>query len=223
MELLGTALAPILIFAIYFYYRDKYEKEPVSLLLKTLLLGVLISIPVILLEKYLENFISIAGDDSYLKAGFSAFIVASFSEELFKLLAVYWLIWKNPNFNELFDGIVYCVYVSLGFAAIENVIYVYNGGASVALLRAFTAVPAHTLFGVAMGYNFGLAKFNKDRRVFYLVFSFIIPFILHGIYDFILMSNDGLLLLGFIPYMIYLWSRSKKRINELSDASIFMD
>ncbi|NBU98739.1 MAG: protease PrsW, partial [Spirochaetia bacterium] len=210
-------------FAIYFYYRDKYEKEPVSLLLKTLLLGVLISIPVILLEKYLENFISIAGDDSYLKAGFSAFIVASFSEELFKLLAVYWLIWKNSNFNELFDGIVYCVYVSLGFAAIENVIYVYNGGASVALLRAFTAVPAHTLFGVAMGYNFGLAKFNKDRRVFYLVFSFIIPFILHGIYDFILMSNDGLLLLGFIPYMIYLWSRSKKRINELSDASIFMD
>jgi protease PrsW len=223
MELLIAALAPILIFAIYFYYRDKYEKEPVSLLLKTLLLGIFIALPVILLEKYLENFISIAGDDSYLKAGFSAFIVASFSEELFKLLAVYWLIWKNPNFNELFDGIVYCVYVSLGFAAIENVIYVYSGGTSVALLRAFTAVPAHTLFGVAMGYNFGLAKFNKNKKGFYLVFSFIIPFILHGIYDFILMSNDGLLLLGFIPFMIFLWSRSKKRINELSDASIYMD
>ena len=223
MELLIAALAPILIFAIYFYYRDKYEKEPIILLLKTLLLGVFISLPVILLEKYFENFISIAGDDSYLKAGFSAFIVASFSEELFKLIAVYWLIWKNSNFNELFDGIVYCVYVSLGFAAIENVIYVFSGGTSVALLRAFTAVPAHTLFGVAMGYNFGLAKFNKNKRVFYLIFSFIVPFILHGIYDFILMSNDGLLLLGFIPFMIFLWSRSKKRIKELSDASIYMD
>jgi RsiW-degrading membrane proteinase PrsW (M82 family) len=223
MELLIAALATILIFAIYFYYRDKYEKEPLILLLKTLLLGVFISLPVIHLEKYLENFISIAGDDSYLKAGFSAFIVASFSEELFKLIAVYWLIWKNPNFNELFDGIVYCVYVSLGFAAIENVIYVFSGGTSVALLRAFTAVPAHTLFGVAMGYNFGLAKFNKNKRASYLIFSFIIPFILHGIYDFILMSNDGLLLLGFIPFMIFLWSRSKKRINELSDASIYMD
>ena len=223
MELLIAALAPILIFAIYFYYRDKYEKEPIILLLKTLLLGVFISLPVILLEKYLENFISIAGDDSYMKAGFSAFIVASFSEELFKLIAVYWLIWKNPNFNELFDGIVYCVFVSLGFAGIENVIYVFSGGTSVALLRAFTAVPAHTLFGVAMGYNFGLAKFNKNKRSFYLIFSFIVPFILHGIYDFILMSNDGLLLLGFIPFMIFLWSRSKKRIKELSDASIYMD
>ncbi len=222
MGLLGSALAPILIFAIYFYYRDKYEKEPVSLLIKTLVLGVFIALPVILLEKFIENFIYIAGDDSYLKAGFSAFIVASFSEELFKLLAVYWLIWKNPNFNELFDGIVYCVYVSLGFAAIENVIYVYNGGNSVALMRAFTAVPAHTLFGVAMGYNFGLAKFKKSKRNIYLILSFLIPFILHGIYDFILMSNDGLLLLGFIPYMIYLWSRSRKRINELSDASLHM-
>ena len=142
-------------------------------------------------------------------------------EEFFKFTALYLLIWKNREFNERFDGIVYAVFVSLGFALVENFMYVFTYGESAGYTRAFTAVPAHALFGVTMGYFFAQAKFRQTDRLLSFVKALIYPVILHGLYDFILMSQHPYLLIVFIPFIIYLWRAGFKKMKILSDGSRF--
>ena len=218
-NLLFISLAPILIIAFYIYNRDKYEKEPLSTLLKALLAGVLIVLPVVLIEKFL----SIPSEmiEGLPAAAYTAFIVAGLTEEGMKFVAFYLFFWRNRNFNEKFDGIVYSVYIALGFAGIENILYVFSGGYGVGLIRALTAVPAHALFGIVMGYYFGLAKFNFVRRTGYLILAFLMPFIFHGLYNFLLMSNSPVLLTLFIPIFIYFWIGGFKKMSIASDASSF--
>jgi RsiW-degrading membrane proteinase PrsW (M82 family) len=215
------SLAPILIIAFYIYSRDKYEKEPLSFLLKALLTGVLIVLPVVLIEKLLS--IPSKGMEGFSNAAYTAFIVAALTEEGMKFIAFYFFFWKNKNFNERFDGIVYAVYIALGFAGIENLIYVFTGGYSVGLIRALTAVPAHALFGIVMGYYFGMAKFKSGRSTIYLILAFFLPFVFHGSYDFLLMGNSLLLILIFIPLFIYFWITGFKQMSIASDASSFRD
>ncbi|NOZ47332.1 MAG: PrsW family intramembrane metalloprotease [Chlorobi bacterium] len=219
MHIVIVAFAPVFIIAFYVYFRDKYEKEPVQLLIKSLISGAVIVIPVIYLEKFTGSFS--VNFDFYKKAAYNAFIVAAFSEELFKYMALYYLIWRNKNFNEKFDGIVYAVFISLGFAAVENLKYIINFGVEVGYTRAFTAVPAHALFGVTMGFYFGMAKFYPQFRSKYLFLSLLIPIVLHGIYDFILMAQFSYTLLIFLPFIYYLWRSGLKKMNELSDVSVF--
>jgi RsiW-degrading membrane proteinase PrsW (M82 family) len=154
-------------------------------------------------------------------AAWGGFVVAAFTEELFKLLALYLLIWRNRHFNEKFDGIVYATFISLGFAGVENILYVTDGGMTVGITRAFTAVPAHALFGIVMGYQFGLAKFYPKERSWRLLLALVIPIMLHGIYDFILMSGHPSLLFVFIPFLIFLWLFGFRRIRQLSERSIY--
>jgi RsiW-degrading membrane proteinase PrsW (M82 family) len=154
-------------------------------------------------------------------AGWTAFVVAAFTEEVFKFTAVMILFWNNRAFNEKFDGIVYAGFISLGFAGIENVLYVLEGGTQVGLLRAFTAVPAHALFGIIMGYRVGLAKFYPKEKWHHLLFALAIPVLLHGVYDFILMSGHPAFLLVFIPFLVFLWIFGFRRMRSLSDRSIF--
>ncbi len=221
MTLLIVSLAPVFIILFYIYFRDKYEREPLGLLIRALLAGVIIVMPVIFVEKFLLVLNPFQGKIS--SAGYNAFVVAGFTEEFFKFAALYLLIWRNPEFNEKFDGIVYAVFISLGFAAMENILYVSEGGIHVAVTRAITAVPAHALFGVRMGYFFGIAHMYPEIRSRYLRLSFLEPFILHGIYDFMLMSGIHLLLLLFVPYLIYLYINGFKKIKELSDSSIYRE
>jgi RsiW-degrading membrane proteinase PrsW (M82 family) len=220
-NLLFVSLAPVFIIAFYIYSRDKYEKEPFLVLLKALLAGVLIVLPVVLIEKLLTLLFQDTEGMAY--AGYNAFIVAGLTEEGMKYLVFYFLFWKNINFNEKFDGIVYAVYIALGFAGIENMLYVFTGGYGVGLIRSVTAVPAHALFGIVMGYYFGLARFNTRLRPFYLILAFVLPFLFHGLYDFILMSNSKVLLTVFIPVFIYFWISGFKKMSALSDASEFKD
>jgi len=219
MNLLLLSLAPVFIIAGYIYFRDKYEREPVSLLLKSLFMGVIITLPVILMESVLSLFAF--GESSILSAFYHGFVVAGFSEELWKLIAVYLLVWRNEEFNERFDGIVYAVFVSLGFAGVENVLYVLDGGAGVALSRAITAVPAHALFGVMMGYYLAMAKFNPGTRRENLWKALFVPVLFHGFYDFILMTGFAWLAAVFVPFVIYLWIAGFNRMKVLSDNSRF--
>ncbi len=121
-----SAIAPVFIIAIYIYFRDKYEKEPLVLLAKALAVGMLAVIPILFVESFLMGVMPPFGRIG--SAAYQAFVVAGGTEEVFKFMALYLLIWKSPSFNEQFDGIVYAVYVSLGFAAVENVMYVMNSG-----------------------------------------------------------------------------------------------
>lgn len=219
MNLLVLALAPVVIIAAYIYFRDKYEKEPLRLLLFALLAGGLTVIPILFLEGFLDRFT--VRFPWLLAAVWKAFAVAAFSEELFKYLALYLLIWKSPEFNEKFDGIVYAVYVSLGFAAVENVLYVMDGGLSTGIMRAITAVPAHAIFGITMGFYFGLAKFYEKQRQNLKQKALLFPILLHGIYDFILFTEIGWLTIVFVGFVVYLYISGLKRLRELSKQSIY--
>ena len=234
---IALSLAPVLIIALYLYSRDKYEKEPGTMLFKALGMGVLIVLPAILMELWFESlatsffplqegpgqfefkFIGNATEKFYYSI-YQAFFVASFTEETLKYLAFILIIWRNKNFNEFFDGIIYASFISLGFAAIENIFYVMQMGSATGVLRAFTAVPGHALFGVTMGYYLGLAKF-KPNKVYYLIMALIMPIILHGIYDLILISEKNVLMLLFIPFVIILWILGFRKMKQHSDNSIF--
>ncbi len=220
MYLLLLALAPAIILMMYVYFRDKYEKEPVKLILKGIFLGAIVIFPVGIVENYLMGFGS--GLAKIPKAAYDGFIVAGATEEAFKYFMVFILIWRNRNFNEKFDGIVYAVSVSLGFAAIENLFYVFsNNSMQVGILRAFTAVPGHTIFGIVMGFYLGLARFSEKDRGKWLLRAFIVPFLLHGIYDFLIMSGHPVLLLAFIPFLVYMYRFGLKRMREFNEQSIF--
>lgn len=219
MSMLIVALAPVLIIATYIYFRDKYEKEPIKLLLLALLVGGLTVIPILFLEQFLDSFTELF--PGLLSAFWKAFVVAAFSEELFKYIALYLLIWKSREFNEKFDGIVYATYVSLGFAAVENVLYVMDGGLTTGIMRAITAVPAHAIFGITMGFYFGLAKFYKKESANLKIKAIAYPILLHGIYDFILFTEIAWLTIVFVGFVVYLYYSGLKRMKQLSDQSIY--
>jgi RsiW-degrading membrane proteinase PrsW (M82 family) len=219
MAVLLASLAPVLIILFYIYFRDKYDKEPLGLLLKALLMGIVVVIPVIFIERLLMNLMP--QSNKVAAAAYHAFVVAGSTEELFKFLALYLLVWKSPSFNEKFDGIVYAVFVSLGFAGVENLLYVMDGGMQTAMTRALTAVPAHAIFGITMGYYLGIARMYKELKGPYLARALLVPILLHGIYDFILMVEVGWLLLLFIPYVIALYIMGMKKMKEHSDTSVF--
>ena len=179
MTLLIIALAPVALILTYIYFRDKYQKEPLGQLARGFAAGVLIVIPCLIMEHLLSAWFSPAG--IYSSAAWNAFVVAAFTEELWKYIALVFLFWSNRYFDERFDGIVYAVFVSLGFAAIENILYVYNHGHLTGLFRAFSAVPAHALFGIVMGLYLGLAKFHPGKKGYYLWAAFVFPWLFHGI------------------------------------------
>lgn len=195
--LLGLAIAPGLAIAIYVYWRDKFDREPRRLLIWAFILGILSIIPAVLME------------DSWTRNGFNkgntlgqtafyAFVVVGFSEELCKYLCLKLFLFDNRAFNEPYDGITYAVMVSMGFATLENVLYVADGGFSTAIMRLFTAVPAHAAFAVIMGYFVGMAKFDENRKFLFLIAGVLFASLLHGAYDFSLMQQHitGLQLIG---------------------------
>jgi RsiW-degrading membrane proteinase PrsW (M82 family) len=219
MVVLLASLAPICIILFYIYFRDKYEREPLGLLLKSVVAGMLVVLPILFVERLLMALMPTLGQIG--TAAYHAFVVAGTTEEAFKFLVLYLLVWKSPSFNEQFDGIVYAVFVSLGFAAVENVVYVMEGGMQTAMLRAVTAVPAHALFGITMGYYLGIARRYQELRSSYLIRALLYPILLHGIYDFILMVEIDWLLVLFIPYVIGLYVLGMRKMKILSDNSVF--
>jgi len=225
MELLALAVAPVLICVFYVYIRDKYEKEPIKLLAVGVVLGVAITFPIVQTENFVMRFTPDSG--VLAESFFLSFVNASLVEEAFKFAILFFLIWRNRNFNERFDGIVYAVFISLGFAGLENVLYVFNpdmGGAETALARAVFSVPGHALFGVAMGFYFAMARFAeapKARRAWYFSMALAVPLLLHGVYDFILMSDMPYLMVVFVLYVVYLWINGLRQMRIHVGASPF--
>jgi len=221
MMLIKLALAPVLILLFYIFIRDKYEKEPVKLLLTGLLLGVLSTGMVLGAGSIV---LPLAPEENGLAlAFFSAFISSAGIEEAVKFILLYFLIWRTKEFNEPFDGIVYAVFISLGFAAVENVLYVLDpflGGLETAFSRAFLAVPGHMLFGVFMGYYMGFAKF-EHKGISALILSFAAPFSAHAVYNLTIELLGAYYLLGLLPLMLFFWRKALKKMYEHLMASPF--
>ncbi len=214
LQYIILALIPVVILLIGLILVDRFDREPTKLLFKLFIYGFLVALPIILVEKLLNQFNFFTG---VIAIAFEAFIVAGLTEEFFKRKVVLKVAFRNIAFNEKLDGIIYCAFASLGFAAIENILYIafqsetVNG---IALMRGLLAVPAHMLFAVTMGYFLAMAKFatTPALKKEYMRKSLIHPIILHGLYNFILMINISFLFI-FIPYVVVLWVINIKKIR----------
>jgi len=188
MHLLLLALAPVLAIIIYVYNKDKYEKEPKLLLFYNFLLGAIVSILITTILSLILNYFLPLEAFSIAHIFIKAFFVVAFTEEFSKYLIIRYFAQPNIAFNEPYDGIMYAVMVSMGFAATENIFYVLDGGVVSGILRAFTAIPAHACFGILMGYYMGKAKFS-DHSIKYNLLGLLFAVIFHGSYDFFLFIN----------------------------------
>ncbi len=207
MILFAAALLPALLLLLYIWKKDP-QPEPTSKLLKAFLAGVLICVPVSIVEMAIQSLLFGEGGEGTTLIGSTAeaFLVAAIPEEAFKLLALWLLVRKNPYFDEHFDGIVYAVFVGLGFAAIENIFYVVGEEEwlTVAISRALLAVPGHYAFAVLMGYYYSLYHFvDRSRRN--AVNILLMPVLAHGIYDALLMSGQVHPYFGIIGFFVVIW------------------
>jgi protease PrsW len=194
LTLLALAIAPGIAICLFIYAKDKYNKEPIGLLIGSFIRGMLCTIPAIGIQLLFDTDLDDVKVLPIWKVAVFAFGVVAISEELCKYLAVKWYAWRKPAFDEPIDGIVYAVMVSMGFATLENVGYVLEHGFATGVMRMFLAVPAHATFGVLMGYYMGLAKFSEPgKQPQYLFLSRFWPVIFHGSYDFFLFVGDGLI------------------------------
>lgn len=222
MNLLLSAIAPIFVIILYIYYKDKYEKEPKRLLFYNFLLGAIVSILITTVLYYIINFILPLHDHaSVIQQFIKAFFVVGLTEEFSKYIIVRYYAQPNKAFNEPFDGIVYAVMVSMGFAATENIFYVLESGYQTALLRAFTAVPAHATFGILMGYYMGKAKFSNRKTALNLT-GLLLAVTFHGAYDFFLFIDfiPGIWI-GAIVSLVLAIVLSRKAIKKHQNRSYF--
>lgn len=188
---LVTGLLPVAVLLFYIYSHDKIEKEPPGLLIKLLFFGCLSCIPAVILETVWTNFLQGIGLNPYsvIYLLIENFLVVALAEEGSKRVLLKLGSWNNPAFNYVFDGVVYAVCVSLGFAGLENVLYISGFGMDVAVVRGLAAVPLHCICGVFMGHYYGLEKtyvvrgmVNEAKNA--KVMGLLIPILIHGFYDF---------------------------------------
>ncbi len=247
-----AAILPAVALGIYIFKKDRAEKEPIGLLVALLLLGCAICIPVVEVGGILNAVIgaifrlfAVEADGQLLLSStmytiynvVDNFIGVALVEEGFKFLAMFLLTRNSKHFNSLFDGIVYAVFVSLGFAGLENILYVFQYGWMTALMRAVLSVPGHMFFGVLMGYYYSFWHMNgkvaqlernmKDAGLIdrsipecsgtpSLVRSLVMPILAHGMYDFCCTMNSAVYTVAFYAFVAFLYYYCFKQIRKMS-------
>jgi RsiW-degrading membrane proteinase PrsW (M82 family) len=167
-----------------FYWRRK-RPEPFKVIAAYFTMGVISIIPAIIIEDFFDK-------ESYIRMGTIAaysILVIGLTEESWKFFFLRVFAYKKKNLREPYDGILYSVIISMGFATAENILYAFKGGTSIAFMRMFTAVPAHASFAVLMGFFLGVGKFKRFPAI-WMVTGLVIAVLTHGIYDFFLLQKD---------------------------------
>ncbi|OAB46942.1 glutamic-type intramembrane protease PrsW [Paenibacillus antarcticus] len=216
-SVIASAVAPGIALLTFFYLKDKYDAEPIHMVIRIFLLGLLIVIPVMIIQRGLTLWL---GHGPFVQS----FFISAGVEELLKWIVLYYIIYNHVEFDEPYDGIVYAVTVSLGFATVENVMYAWYSHASIGtmFIRALLPVSGHALFGVIMGYYFGRARFsNGVRTKRFLVYSLLIPLLFHGTYDLILSTVTDYWLWLMIPLMVILWYGGMGKVTRANSRSPF--
>ncbi|MBQ1779934.1 MAG: PrsW family intramembrane metalloprotease [Bacteroidales bacterium] len=229
--ILIASLLPVVLLMAYIYKRDTFQKEPWPLLMKAFGFGILSAVLDIFVAGFLQRVVPHPVSTPLNDAFYEAFVCAAGPEEFCKLLMLYLCIWKNPHFDEYYDGLEYAAFVGLGFAGFENVLYIMQGGLGLAVGRGLFAVPAHFFFAIFMGFCFSMARFHYQKRRLFLTLAYIIPVILHGTYDFLLMYMNnlngtdaerevdpmaGTLYTVFLIFFFFVWRFTVKRVNKMS-------
>ena len=226
--LIAAAIIPAIVLMIYIYRKDRLDKEPTGLLILLIVMGILSTSLASFVERIGAKVLSGLVDPSTeLFAILSNLLVIGLVEEGSKYFFLKRRTWRNPNFNCKFDGLVYAVFVSLGFALWENLYYVFMYGMGGALIRAVTAVPGHACFGVIMGALYGQAKMLANRgdqegSRNYRVFAVICPTVLHGMYDYIATRGTDNLTTHFLIFVATMFITAFVLIKKLSKEDKFI-
>lgn len=218
-----SAVLPALAMLYFIYTKDKYQREPGRMIWKGFLYGVGSALLSLLISFPYHNLLpSAEGVLSFKESLQLATLGAGAPEEAAKLILLMLFLRKNPYFNEWMDGIVYAVCIGMGFAAFENISYVFGNiesWLSVSVLRGLVSIPGHFFFAVTMGYFFSRACFgNQDKRTLNFILAWLVPMLLHSAFDTLLMasSQGGIIATGcgalFIGLFLYMYIVSKKRI-----------
>ncbi|GGA61137.1 glutamic-type intramembrane protease PrsW [Ornithinibacillus halotolerans] len=205
LGIISAGVAPALALMSFIYLKDRIT-EPIPLIMRTFVFGCLLVFPIMFIQ---YAFIS----DEIGNAFVQSFFVVAFLEEFFKWFIFMYVIYQHTEFDAHYDGIVYAVAISLGFATVENILYLFVNGIEYALSRAIFPVSSHALFGVIMGYYFGKAKMNANHRIRSIVLALILPIVLHGIYNFILITFETNWIFYVVPFMILLWMFGLRRMK----------
>ena len=218
------AILPVVVLMIYIYRQDKYQKEPVKSLIKAFVGGI-IAIPLdIMIVTPIQLVLGETFSDSVVF--FNAFLGAGIPEELSKFIIFMIFIWRDKNFDEYFDGIIYASFIGLGFACVENILYVFQFGFGTSIVRALFSVPAHFLFGIIMGYFLSMAKFDPEKRAKNLMSGLLLAMLAHGLFDFLLMASEtvstfasSIIYIVFLVGDIFLWRVGIKYIRKQQENS----
>lgn len=229
------AVIPSVFLLIKVYQADKVEKEPAPLLFKLFIKGLESAFFAAVVEALLINFGLntlvhlglIEGEGSFLYHAIEAFLIVAVAEEGFKYYFLKQTTWTHPAFDYRFDAVVYAVFVSLGFATIENILYVWGSqiesgtGLQLSVYRGVLSVPAHCVFAVAMGIHYGAAKYAQGHEQFDLEEAglrkaFLVPVLMHGFFDFALMMNQPLYTGLFFVFVILADYRALKAVGRAS-------
>lgn len=223
--LLIISIIPVIVLAYYVYRKDK-NKEPIGLLLKLFLLGVLSCVLTFLISISMSLYIPLLSKEissmSFIEVFIYTFIFIAFIEEGLKWIITYVFGYNNKEFDEIYDVIVYAVFVSLGFATVENILYVFTeGNISIGIYRGLLSIPSHVCNAIFMGYYLSMTKFydirnQKKKKINNKVKSILIPTILHGIYDLCCFSNSYVFIIIFFVFIINLYVYSIKKLKEIS-------
>ncbi|MBQ7259990.1 MAG: PrsW family intramembrane metalloprotease [Lachnospiraceae bacterium] len=220
--MLLLAVIPGIILFFVIWKSDKVEKEPGKLLLKLFLFGALTVVSAIVVGKAGELVFGFLDPGSMLYIFIDNFLLTAFVEEAGKYVVVKKVAWKHPAFDHTFDAVVYAVTASLGFATLENIIYLIGEDISLGIIRGIMSVPGHAIYGVFMGCYFGLAKAAEaegDKKLCSsnLKKALIIPTLLHGFYDFCIGSSEyGIFLVILLVFEIVLTVVGIRKIRKLS-------
>ena len=218
--LLIIAILPVYIIGLYVYKKDK-DKESRKLLSKLFASGIISCIPAIILELIISSLFVSEKNMDLITLLFYVFIGIAFIEEICKWIFVYKISYNHQEFDHIYDAIVYAVFVSLGFAAFENIFYVLDSGITTGLIRAISSIPGHACDAIIMGNYLGLAKIaevnnNKKAAKKNLYLSIIMPTIAHGIYDYCLFTENMFFVIIFLIFIAYIYIYAVKKIKKLS-------
>lgn len=190
MGLLALAIAPGIAICLFIYFKDRYNREPLWLLILSFFMGMLAIIPAIIIQLALTKPVERLMGAGVLYTAVFSYLIVALSEEGSKFLALRLLPFRRKAFDDPFDGIIYAVMVGMGFATLENIMYVTDRGIGTGILRMFLSVPAHGTFAVLMGYHLGLAKFDPANRNRYMFLAIFWPVVFHGTFDFFLFVGN---------------------------------
>ncbi len=208
LALFSSGIAPALALMTFFYLKDRFNTEPILPIAQSFLYGALIVFPIM----FVQYAFTVEGIGQHPFV--SSLILTGLLEEFFKWFIFVFTVYKFATFNSFYDGIIYGVAISLGFATVENILYLVSHGIDLAIARAIFPVSSHALFGVVMGYYLGKARFNPVNPTLTMTIALVIPVLLHGFYDYILQTVERNWIYILVPFMVLLWLNAIKKVKQ---------